>query len=82
LKCLNGCGEMVHIEKPAMVMIDMEAIDYVPEEARTSIVICKLIHHICPKCGFTVSQSLTSKELGAYLKRENNEPRTHETGNT
>jgi hypothetical protein len=59
---------MVHIEKPAMVMIDMDITDYVPEEARTSIVICKLIHYICPKCGFTVSQSLTSKELDAYLK--------------
>jgi len=66
--CLNGCGDLVEIKKPAWVLIDMEFLDYLPAEVKTRITICTLILKICPNCGFTVSRHLNINEWQEFIK--------------
>ena len=67
-QCLNGCGELVKLEKPAWVLIDLDVMDYLPEDVKKKVTVCKLIHAICPKCGYNINQELNLEQWQKFIK--------------
>ena len=65
-KCENGCGDMIKIEKPATIFIDLEIMAYVSDYNRVKvaeeIVFCTKILRICPKCGYVETFNLTENQ--------------------
>lgn len=69
MKCPNKCNtELVEIQKPAWVLIDVDVMDYLPEDVKQTVTVCTLIHRICPKCGFHMNQHLNQKEWSLFLE--------------
>jgi len=67
-KCLNGCGDMIFLEKPAWILIDFEIMDHLPDDVKARVTVCTLIMAFCPKCGYTISRSLKMAEWQQFLK--------------
>jgi hypothetical protein len=66
--CLNGCGPLVFLERPAWVLNDLDYLAALPDVLRKSTIVCKLILAVCPKCGYLVSRELKQAEWKEFLK--------------
>ena len=67
-QCMNGCGPLVVLEKPAWIMNDLDYLEVLPPELKASTVVCTLILAVCPKCGYHVSRTLKQAEWQEFLK--------------
>jgi hypothetical protein len=68
LKCPNGCGETVHLGKPAIVFVDEEILKYVPKDMQDSVPSIHLIDEVCSSCGFHSGRTLSKKQYEKWLE--------------
>lgn len=77
MKCPNGCGELIDIEKPAEVFTDPNIYGYIPEWDMKNVaqecVFCYQILKICPKCGFVETYELTEVQWNRINEKQKKE---------
>ena len=67
-QCMNGCGPLVVLEKPAWIMNDLDYLEVLPPELKKTTTVCTLIIAVCPKCGYHISRVLKPAEWQEFLK--------------
>ena len=71
MKCPNNCGDLIELEKPALVAPTEDAVDLMEQsplfiddpEPKKERRLYIAIYRVCPKCGFHEESAITEQEF-------------------
>jgi len=71
-ECPNKCGELIELEKPALVPPTEDALSYLEmtKDVEGDKCFYQIIRRICPKCGYHEGAELTEEQFVKMLGGE------------